>query len=207
MSSATLRTEANISREALFEQLGYTPHSKLQWEAHNAQARFRIGCCGRRWGKSVWAGREMTAKMFVPNSVNWVVGPTYTLGEKEFRVTYNDFKKLGLLKHCKHQYNVEQGRMRIYFPEMDSLLEVKSATKPDGLVGEGVDHMVISEAAKHNRSTWEMYLRPALQDKRGSADFPSTPQGFNWYKGLYDLGQDHIRNDGRVLFIPGAVVG
>lgn len=185
----TLRTEANIDRDALFERLGYEPHSQLQRDAHACNARFRTICAGRRWGKSQWAGHEGTLKMFVPNSINWIVGPTYLLGEKEFRVVYNDFKKLGMLKHCKHTFNVEQGRMRIYFPELDSLMEVKSATKPDGLVGEGVDHMILSEAAKHNRSTWEMYLRPALQDKRGSADFPSTPQGFNWFQGMYELGQ------------------
>jgi hypothetical protein len=34
-----------------------------------------------------------------------------------------------------------------------------------------------------------MFIEPALSDKRGSADFPSTPRGFNWYKGLWDIGQ------------------
>lgn len=183
------RTEANISRETLFEKLGYTPHSDSQWNAHTATERFRVMCCGRRWGKSWWAGHEMTLKMFVPNSINWIIGPTYALAEKEFRVVYNDFKKLGLLATCKVAFNADQGRMRIHFPQLNSTVEAKSATKPDSLVGEGVDHMIISEAAKHNRSTWQMYLRPALADKQGSADFPSTPQGYNWFKGLYDLGQ------------------
>jgi hypothetical protein len=184
------RTEANISREALWGKLDYKPHSQGQLDAHMAQERFRVTCCGRRWGKSIWAGREMTHKMFVPNSINWIVGPTYALAEKEFRVVFNDFKKLGLLPTCKKVYNVDQGKMRIHFPQINSLVEAKSATKPDSLVGEGVDHMIVSEAAKHNRSTWEMYLRPALADKEGSADFPSTPQGYNWYKGLFDLGQE-----------------
>lgn len=184
------RVEPNISREKLFQLLRYTPHSEGQWEAHNNKARFRIVCCGRRWGKSTWAGKECTVKMFVPNSINWIVAPEYQLGEKEFRVVYYDFKKLGLLSQCKSKYNVEAGRMWIHFVELNSLLAVKSAQKPDSLVGEGLDHVCMSEAAKHNRSTWEMYVRPALQDKRGSTDFPSTPQGFNWYKGLYDIGED-----------------
>lgn len=130
----------------------------------------------------------MTAKMFVPDSINWIVGPTYSLAEKEFRVTLNDFKKLNLMPHIKWSFNVDQGKMRIFWPQLNSLCEAKSATRPDTLVGEGVDHMILSEAAKHNKSTWEMYLRPALADKNGSADFPSTPQGYNWYKGLFDLG-------------------
>lgn len=183
------RIEPNISREALFEQLEYEPHSDGQWEMHRATQRFRAACCGRRWGKSQWAGRELTLKMFVPQSINWIVGPEYQLGEKEFRVVWEDFKKLGILNRCKKQYNLNMGKMSIFFPELESLLEVKSAQKPDSLVGEKLDHVCMSEAAKHNRATWQMYIRPALQDVRGSADFPSTPQGFNWFKGLFDLGQ------------------
>lgn len=131
----------------------------------------------------------MTLKMFVPESINWIVGPDYGLGEKEFRIVYKDFQKLGLLKYCNKSYNKNQGNMRIHFKELDSLLEVKSAERPDSLVGEGLDHVVMSEAAKHKVSTWQMYIQPALTDKRGSADFPSTPEGFNWYEGLYQLGQ------------------
>lgn len=131
----------------------------------------------------------MTLKMFVPDSINWIVGPDYGLGEKEFRIVYYDFQRLGLLKYCNKSYNVKQGNMRIHFKELNSLLEVKSAERPDSLVGEGLDHVIMSEAAKHKMSTWQMYVQPALSDKRGSADFPSTPQGFNWYEGLYQLGQ------------------
>lgn len=185
----TLTNEYNISRPVLFKKLGYNPHSQGQWRAHNSTARFRIPCCGRRWGKSQWAGHELTAKMFRPSSINWIVAPKYVLGEKEFRVVWSDFKKLGLLSRCKKHFNVEQGRMDIYFPDLDSTLVVKSAERPDTLVGEGIHHVCMSEAAKHKRSTWEMYIRPALQDYRGTADFPSTPQGFNWYKGLFDIGQ------------------
>ena len=184
-----MRAEPNISREALFKKLEYEPHSDDQWEIHRCQSRYRAPCCGRRLVKSTWAGREMTLKMFVPESVNWIVGPDYGLGEKEFRIVYYDFQKLGLLKYCNKSYNVKQGNMRIHFKELNSILEVKSAERPDSLVGEGLDHVIMSEAAKHKMSTWQMYVQPALTDKRGSADFPSTPQGFNWYEGLYQLGQ------------------
>lgn len=189
------RVEPNISRPALFETLGYTPHPGDQWEAHNSKARFRIACCGRRWGKSTWASKELTLKMFVPNSINWIVCPEYTLGEKEFRPVWFDFKKLGLLGRCKTSYNIRQGNLSLYFPDLESRLEVKSEMRPDSLVGEGVDHVCMSETAKLNRQTWQMYIRPALADKKGSADFPSTPQGFNWFQGMYDLGQNPAYTD------------
>lgn len=181
--------EPTISRSALFAKLGYEPHSKEQWEAHTTNARFRIPCCGRRWGKSMWAGHELTYKMFVPDSINWIVGPNYSLGEKEFKVVHKDFQNLGLFQHCNIRYNVPQGQMRIYFKPLNSLLEVKSAEKQDGLVGERLNHVCMSEAAKHRMSTWSMYIRPALADTKGTADFPSTPEGFNWYEGMYQLGQ------------------
>ena len=192
---SSTRTEPNISRESLFKKLGYEPHSQAQWDAHRAKQRFRTICAGRRFGKSLWAGHELTLKMFVPDSINWVVGPDYGLGEKEFRVAYTDFQKLGLLSRCSKSYNVKQGNMRLYFKDINSLLEVKSAERKDSLVGEGLDHVCMSEAAKHTMSTWQMYIEPALSDKLGSADFPSTPQGFNWYKGMYELGQNEHRDD------------
>ena len=132
----------------------------------------------------------MTLKLFIPQTIKWICGPSYKLGEKEFRVVHTDFRKLGLLHKCKIRNSPKTGDMRIYFEPLDSLCEVVSADKPESLVGEGLDHVIMSEAAKHRMSTWEMYIQPALADKRGSADFPSTPQGFNWFKGLYDLGLD-----------------
>lgn len=184
-----MSTPTAINKQALFKELGYTPHSELQQAVHNSDARFRIACCGRRWGKSTWAGKEMTAKMFVPNSINWIVGPDYGLGEKEFRIVWSDFKKLGLLSRCKKQYNKNQGNMRIEFTDLNSVLEVKSAERPDSLVGERLNHVCMSEAAKHKLSTWQMYIQPALADVRGTADFPSTPQGFNWYESMFQFGQ------------------
>jgi hypothetical protein len=177
-----------VDKYKIFEQLKYVPHPK-QRLAHDAEERFRILCCGRRFGKSHWAGHEITTRMFVPDSVNWIVGPDYSLGEKEFRVVWQDFQKLGLMKYCAKSNNVKQGNMRIHFKDLNSVLEVKSAERPDSLVGEGLDHVCMSEAAKHKMSTWQMYIEPALADKRGTADFPSTPEGFNWYEGLYQVGQ------------------
>lgn len=180
-----------ISKRALFREIGYNPHPKQELY-HNSKARFRIPCCGRRFGKSVMCGHEMTSRLFLPDTVHWIVGPTYALGEKEFRVVFDDiFRRLrmGDVRGVRKAYNVDQGNMRIQMP-WNSLLEVKSAEKQDSLVGEGLDSVIMSEAAIHKRDTWQMYIEPALLDKRGVADFPSTPRGHNWYEGLWDIGQD-----------------
>lgn len=180
--------------DILFEKVGFEPHSQAQWDYCSSDVRFNIPCCGRRWGKSLATGHRMTHKLFLPETYNWIIGPTYALGEKEFRVVYNDMRKLGFLKYCKKSYSTKQGDMRIQTP-WDSILEVKSAEKPDGLLGEGLTHAVMSESARHLRSTWEQFIEPALSDLRGSCDFPSTPRGYNWYHGLYELGQDGGMSD------------
>jgi len=180
--------------ESLFKTLEFTPHSDAQWDYCRSTTRFNIPCCGRRWGKSIATGHRLTHKSFIPESYNWIVGPTYKLGEKEFRVTYKDYEKLGLLKYCKKSNSPKSGNMMIETP-WKSVIEVVSAEKPDSLLGEGLSHAVMSEAAKHSRIIWEQYIEPALSDLLGTADFPSTPQGYNWYHGLFQLGQDATMPD------------
>jgi hypothetical protein len=188
LTTAQPKAEPGIDLDALLEQVSFKAHSPEQDSYLRSNARFNIPCCGRRWGKSIATGHRLTYKAFVPDSYNWIVGPTYALGEKEFRVTFKDFQKLGILKYCKKSYSVKQGDMRIETP-WGSVIQVVSAEKQQSLLGEGLSHAVMAEAAQHSRSTWEQYIEPALSDLLGTADFPSTPKGFNWYHGVWMLGQ------------------
>jgi hypothetical protein len=177
---------------AYFQSVGYVPFRE-QWSYHNSPARFRVATCGRRFGKSTMAGRDAVPKhMLKPNHLTWIVGPTYDLAEKEFRVIWNDLiikKKFGKDRRVKKSYNKKQGDMRIQLP-WGSSVECRSAEHPDLLVGEALDHVIMSEAAKHKKETWDRFIRPSLADKRGTADFPTTPEGFNWLHELWLLGRD-----------------
>jgi hypothetical protein len=138
------------------------------------------------------AGRDLEPKLFLPNKRFWIVGPTYDLGEKEFRVVWDDLivgMQMGRDKRIKRAYNKKQGVMYIEFP-WSTRLEVRSAQHPENLVGDALDHVIMSEAAKHDKDTWERFIRPALADRRGGADFPTTPEGYNWLYDLWMLGQD-----------------
>jgi hypothetical protein len=79
--------------------------------------------------------------------------------------------------------------MYIQFP-WNTRLEVRSADHPENLVGDALDWVIMSEAAKHKAETWERFIRPALADRRGGADFPTTPEGYNWLYDLWMYGQD-----------------
>lgn len=174
------------AKYAWFDKIGYAPHAP-QRLYHDSKARFRCACCGRRFGKSTMAARDLEPKLFQHNCMYWIVGPTYDLGEKEFRVVWNDLivrQKLGKDKRIKKSYNKKQGDMYIEFVPWRTRLEVRSADHPQNLVGEALDGVILSEAAKHKKDTWERYIFPALSDKRGFADFVTTPEGFNW---LYDI--------------------
>src|SRR4051812_28268234 len=104
-----------VDREAFFRKIGYEPHPK-QWLFHNSKARFRYPNCGRRFGKSVMAGRDLEPRLFLPNKMYWIVGPTYDLGEKEFRVIWNDLivgQRLGQERAIKKSFQKKQGNMYI----------------------------------------------------------------------------------------------
>lgn len=107
-----------IDRAAFFARVGYEPHRE-QLLYHNSRARFRIPVCGRRFGKSYMAGHELEPRLFVPGKMSWIVGPTYDLAEKEFRVVWDDLiikMEMGRDKRIKRAYNKKQGNMYIEFP-------------------------------------------------------------------------------------------
>src|SRR5690606_8213866 len=147
-------------------KIGYTPHRE-QALFHNSRARFRVPVCGRRFGKSKMAGSDIVPRSFLPDKMYWIVGPTYDLREKEFRVAWDAMiigMQMGRDKRIKKAYNKKQGNMYIEFP-WKTRLEVRSADHPENLVGEALDHVIMSEAAKQKLETWERFIRPALSDK------------------------------------------
>lgn len=183
---------AALNKTALFRELGYEPHSEGQRRFHDCTSRFRLAACGRRYGKSTMVARDLEPRMFIPGMRYWIVGPTYDLGEKEFRVIWDDLivkMQLGKHKGVKKAYNKKQGEMRIELPNR-TIVEVRSAQHPDTLVGDNLDHVIMSEAAKHRDDTWQKYIRAALSDRRGTADFASTPEGMNWFHQMYEMGID-----------------
>lgn len=194
MSSA----KAKLNKEAFFEKIAYKPMPhQSEYHAAGGQSRFRIACAGRRAGKSHMAARDREPQLLIPKHEGWIVGPTYDLAAKEFRVMYTDLITpeglgLGKDKRVKYNFSIKQGNMYIELP-WGARVEVKSADKPDSLVGEGLDWIIVAEAAKIGEDVFGRYIRPALADKRGEADFVSTPEGKNWFYEEWRHGQDADR--------------
>lgn len=123
--------------------------------------------------------------------LGWIVAPTYDLGEKEFRVFWKILiDQLQVPIDRGKTFNSLRTKDFRITTQWGSSIEVRSAEHPESLVGEGLDFVIMAEAAKLKLSHWEKYIRPTLADKRGSAVFVSTPEGFNWFFDLYQRGQD-----------------
>lgn len=107
------------------------------------------------------------------------------LAEKEFRVVWN-------LVVNKNMIPVRRKSERELFIQFEngSMIECRSEENPDQLIGEGLDLVVLAEAARLKERTWHQYIRPALADRQGRALFSSTPRGFNWFHEFYLKGQD-----------------
>jgi hypothetical protein len=171
------------AKAEVFRSLGL---EVFPWQAteHSRTERFLIWDCGRRAGKSKAGGREAFLQCMVPESYVWIVAPTMDLAEKEFRVVWDlavRRKMIPVTGKSKREHWIEF--------ENGSFIECRTEENPDQLIGEGVDLMIVAEAARLKPLTWEELLRPTLSDKPGRAVFSSTPRGRNFFYRLWTYGQ------------------
>ena len=107
------------------------------------------------------------------------------LAEKEFRVVWNLVVNKGMIP--VRRKSEREGFIQF---ENGSSIECRTEENPDQLIGEGLDLVILAEAARLKERTWHQYIRPALADRQGRALFSSTPRGFNWFQEFYLKGQD-----------------
>jgi len=165
---------------AAFEMLGFKPH-EAQAEISRSTAQFRVIGGGRRGGKSTLAAYEALATAIQrPYSIGYAVAPTKELATRVFDTIWRAVDRAGIV--CRRKSHV----LMLIELENHSVIRGKSAEDADQLVGEGLDWVIIDEAAKILPFVWEEMLRPALADRDGWAMFIGTWEGYNW---LYDLYQ------------------
>lgn len=185
--ASILSDEELTFKYAVFKAAGYRPHPK-QRLFHNSAARHKLANCGRRFGKSVMTSMELVAELMKPNVRAWIVGDSYTIAEKEFRVVHDTIvNKLGITPRKKY-YNMQQGQLYLQL-DWGSSVECKSTKYPDLLVGDSLDVLLMSEASKQDEGIYTRYLRAALADRQGKLLAGTTPEGHNWYYELWLKGQ------------------
>jgi hypothetical protein len=114
-----------------------------------------------------WLGR--------PNTLIWWVAPYFTVAQMAYRrfqkeVPRSLVSKIDRKNACIHMISGSE----IWF---------KSGDNPDSLVGEGIDLLILDEAARVRELVWQQTLRPNLSDPKrlGYCAMASTPTGHNWF--------------------------
>ena len=116
------------------------------------------------------------------------MAPTYDLADKVFR-------ELVLLAstHLRHRViTIKESERRLVLRNLGGgVTEIrgKTADNPVSLLGEGLDFLIVDEAARLKPSIWEGHLSQRLIDKKGWALLISTPRGKGWFFELFQRGK------------------
>ncbi len=162
--------------------------SPWQLEVANDTHRFKVICAGRRSGKSTLAILTVMKWALEKSGLYWIIAPTFDQGRDIFWT--QGFKPMlnnaGWLQKCKFNETL----LTITLPN-GSLIAIKSAEKPDRLVGIKLRGLIVDEIAKMRNweTIWKQNLRPTLTDYEAPVMFISTPQGYNHFYELYQMGQ------------------
>jgi hypothetical protein len=177
----------------------YVP-TPIQAELHADPTRFKVIVFGRRSGKSTFGWNEGVATCLErPNMNVWIVCPTFQQA-KDIYWRGGDISRY-LLKGMYKKKN--DSDLMVEF-DNGSILQLKSAERPDTLKGSGLDLVIWDEVALTRNAgyIWEEVLGPSLSDKHGRAIFISTPKGYNYFYDLYEIGLSGHEGEWRSWKIP-----
>jgi hypothetical protein len=116
------------------------------------------------------------------------VAPTYDLAQRVFSEIV-----IAVGAHLRHRIvALKEHEHRLILRNLGgglSEIRCKSADNPVSLLGEGLDFLVVDEAARMKPQIWENYLSQRLLDRQGWALLISTPRGKSWYYDIWRRGQ------------------
>jgi hypothetical protein len=149
--------------------------------------RFNVICCGRRWGKTVLGMERLIHPALQGKPVAWF-SPTYKLLADTWR------ELCATLAAVTRDKSEQEKRLELIG---GGVVELWSLDSTDSGRGRKYATVVVDEAAMIPalEEAWQQSIRPTLTDLQGSAWFLSTPKGMNYFKVLFDRGQDGERDD------------
>ena len=158
------------------------PLSSAQDAIANDPHRFRVAVCGRRFGKTHLAIRELCKNARLPKKECWFVAPTYRQAKQ---IVWKKLKQK--LIELRWADKINESELTIQLKN-GSTISLKGADNHDSLRGVGLDFIVMDEFADIDPDAFYETLRPTLSDKEGSALFIGTPKGIgNWAHSLYQM--------------------
>jgi hypothetical protein len=160
-------------------QINANPHP-AQRAVHNSPARFKVLSAGRRFGKTRLGVLECL-DVAAHGGLAWWVAPSY-------KISQVGWKPLSKLARRIPGAEIRLGDLEVRLPG-GGAVAVRSADSAGGLRGEGLNFVVMDEAAFMREAAWTEELRPALSDHLGRALFISTPKGRNWFWNVWRRGE------------------
>jgi len=157
--------------------------SKAQRMIADAPFRFRVACCGRRFGKTHLALREIAKFAAQPDQKVIYVAPTYRMAKN---ILWKKLKRKLTSINWVRKVNETELSLELV---NGSEIQLKGADNYDSLRGTGNNFIVMDEVADMHPEAWYEVLRPTLSDTGGHALFLGTPKGMNHFKDLFDNAQ------------------
>jgi hypothetical protein len=157
----------------LKQQLGY-------WDT---PFRFTIVPAGRRSGKTERAKRRLVKKALFHNR-DWpgrfaALAPTYNQAKA---IYWEDLK--GLIPKWALVGEPRESDLSISLVN-GSMIYVMGMERPERVEGRPWDHLLLDEYANMKEKAWSHHVRPALSDRKGTADLIGVPEGRNHYYRMY----------------------
>lgn len=158
------------------------PHAG-QLAVLKSKARFKVLCCGRRWGKTLVSQIVAISSMLNGEAIAYVT-PEFSLGKDFFRE---------ILKYLPDAIIKTNNKSDLYIElTTGGSLKFFSGQSLDAFRGRKYHKVIIDEAAfiSDLENAWYSAIRPTLSDYQGEAIFISTPKGKNFFYALFVKGKE-----------------
>lgn len=159
--------------------------SKAQAQIAKDPHRFKVAICGRRFGKTYLAIREMCYRARNPMQNIWYITSSYRAAKmivwKPLKNKLMDLRWVAKINESELSIELKNG----------STISLKGAENYDSLRGSSISYVVLDEVSEIPNAAWVEVIRPALADQKGGALFIGTPKGKgNWSYDLYNMKQE-----------------
>jgi phage terminase large subunit-like protein len=147
--------------------------------------RFNVMACGRRFGKTR-LGIDRLIRPALEGKPVAFFAPTYKMMSDVWRETYNTVQPAAKrVASQEHRIELITG----------GIIDMWSLDTPDAPRGRKYARVIIDEAAMvpQLQEAWQASIRPTLTDYEGDAWFTSTPKGANFFRTIYQYGQDPLK--------------
>lgn len=182
---------SSLPDDAKVIDLGYKPRP-FQQALHRQLKRYNVLVCHRRFGKTVFALRELQDKALQcekPRPQYAYVAPTYSQAKK---VAWEYMKEF--FKNVPGvEFHIQELKVTVPKGVDDKIIiYLIGADNPDSMRGLYFDGIIVDEYAQIAPSLWGEVIVPALSDRKGWAIFIGTPKGANHFKKIYATAEESM---------------